>query len=71
MQKAIVENGVTRYVDLTPKEEAEVTARVKAGAEAAIKEKEMADKVEVARQKVLADPALADLAVALGMKKPG
>lgn len=64
MQKVIVEGGQTRYVDLTPEEEAEVTARVKAGEEAA----GLASEEEAARQAARAKVATTnpDLAVALG-----
>lgn len=64
MQKVVVENGTATYVDLTPEEEAEVLARVKAGEEAERKHQEQEAKVKQAKDKVAAkDP---DLARALG-----
>ena len=71
MQKVIVDVGGSHYVDLTPKEEAEVLARARAGEEEERQARERAALVEAARQRVLATPALADLAVVLGLKEPG
>lgn len=64
MQKAVVENGVTQYVDLTSEEEAKVAARIKVGEEAERKEDERQAKVEQAKAKVIAKDQ--DLARALG-----
>ena len=67
MQKVIIKNGKTEYIDLTPEEKTDVLQRVANGEAKDKEEKEKTAKKKAALDKLKANKDYEDLLIVLGL----